>query len=67
MKTQLLEFLNGENKILRGILALPNKEIHKTIICLHGFERCSSTEKKFKTLSDSLVEKKAAVLRLDFS
>lgn len=46
---------------------MPNEQIQKGIICLHGFERCSSTEKKFKALADSLVEKMMAVLRLDFS
>ncbi len=67
MKTQLLEISNNENQNLRGIISLPNIEIQKGIICLHGFERCSTTEKKFKALSDSLVEKMIAVLRLDFS
>lgn len=67
MKTRLLEILNNKNQNLRGIISLPNTEVQKGIICLHGFERCSSTEKKFKALSDSLVEKMIAVLRLDFS
>lgn len=67
MKTQLLEIPNNENQNLRGIISMPDYQIQKGIICLHGFERCSSTEKKFKALSDSLVEKMMAVLRLDFS
>jgi len=67
MKTQLFEIPNNENQNLRGIISMPNDQIQKGIICLHGFERCSSTEKKFKALSDSLVEKMIAVLRLDFS
>lgn len=67
MKTQLLEISNGENQNLRGIISMPDDQIQKGVICLHGFERCSSTEKKFKALSDSLVEKMIAVLRLDFS
>ncbi len=48
MKTQLLEILNNENQLLRGIISLPNNQIKKGIICLHGFERCSSTEKSLK-------------------
>lgn len=67
MKTQLLEIPKDENQNLRGIISMPDDQIQKGIICLHGFERCSSTEKKFKALSDNLVEKKMAVLRLDFS
>lgn len=67
MKTKLLEISNGENQNLRGIISMPDDQIQKGVICLHGFERCSSTEKKFKALSDSLVEKMMAVLRLDFS
>jgi esterase/lipase len=67
MKTQLLEISNNENQNLRGIISLPDAEIQKGIICLHGFERCSTTEKKFKALSDSLVENMMAVLRLDFT
>lgn len=67
MKTKLLEFPNSENHILRGIISLPDEEAIKSVICLHGFERCSTTEKKFKKLSDSLVKNKVAVLRLDFA
>jgi pimeloyl-ACP methyl ester carboxylesterase len=67
MKTQLIEFPNNEGVYLRGILLLPDSEVLSTVICLHGFERCSTTEKKFKALSDDLVEKDTAVLRLDFS
>jgi len=67
MKTQLLEFPNRENQNLRGILSLPNDEIKKAVICLHGFERCSTTEKKFKALSYSLANEMVGVLRLDFS
>lgn len=67
MKTRLLEISNEENQNLRGIVSMPDDQIQKGIICLHGFERCSSTEKKFKALSDSLVEKMMAVLRLDLS
>ncbi|QQR93546.1 alpha/beta hydrolase [bacterium] len=67
MKTKLLEILTGKNQNLRGIISMPDDQIQKGLICLHGFERNSSTEKKFKALSDSLVEKMIAVLKLDFS
>ena len=67
MKTKLLEFPNNENQNLRGIITLPNGEIKKSVICLHGFERCSTTEKKFKALSNSLTERMIAILRFDFS
>jgi len=66
MKVQLLEIPNGVNQNLRGIISFPDGEIQKGIICLHGFERCSTTEKKFKALSDSLVKNMMAILRLDF-
>jgi len=48
MKTQLLEISNGENLNLRGVISMPDDQIQKGIICLHGFERCSSTEKSLK-------------------
>jgi hypothetical protein len=67
MKTYLLEMPNNKNQNLRGIISTPDNQIQGGVICLHGFERCSTTEKKFKALSDSLVKKKIAVLRLDFS
>jgi len=67
MKTELLEFPNNENQNIRGILTLPDKEAKKAIIYLHGFERCATTEKKFKTLSDTLTKKMATTLRFDFS
>lgn len=67
MKTKLLEFPNKEGQNLRGILTFPSGEIVKSAVCLHGFERCSTTEKKFKTLSDILVKKMVATLRFDFS
>lgn len=65
MKTKLVEFPNKENENLRGVLSLPDNEVENAVICLHGFERCSTTEKKFKLLSDSLAGEKTAVLRFD--
>lgn len=67
MRTDLLEFPNTENENLRGIVTLPDKEITNAVICLHGFERCATTEKKFKTLADIFSRKTIATLRFDFS
>jgi pimeloyl-ACP methyl ester carboxylesterase len=66
MKTELIEFINQEKQKLRGILSSPDDQIQKLVICLHGFERCASTEKKFTLLSDRLAQNGSAVLRLDF-
>ncbi len=52
--------------MLRGVLNLPKEKPTKSVIFLHGFERCSTTEKKFKALADHLTEKGVASLRLDF-
>lgn len=67
MKTKLIEFPNNENQNLRGIITLPDEKTKKAVICLHGFERCSTTEKKFKTLADIFAENMIATLRFDFS
>ncbi|EKE20889.1 MAG: hypothetical protein ACD_7C00443G0004 [uncultured bacterium] len=67
MKTKLIEFLGGEKQKLRGILTLPDGEIKMGVICLHGFERCSATEKKFKKLADAFAENMIATFRFDFS
>lgn len=67
MQTKLLEFLGEEEQTLRGVLNLPKEKPIKSVIFLHGFERCSTTEKKFKALADHLAEKGVASLRLDFS
>jgi len=67
MDTKLIEFLNIENQKLRGIITTPDDEINNGIICLHGFERCSTTEKKFKSFADNLSNNHTATLRFDFS
>ena len=67
MKTKLIEFQNNKNENLRGILTLPDGEVKKAVICLHGFERAGTTEKKFKKLADQLAGKSIATLRFDFS
>ena len=67
MNTKLIEFSNTENQDLRGIVTLPVGEIKIGTICLHGFERCSTTEKKFKAIADNLVNNGVATLKFDFS
>lgn len=64
--TSLKEFPISRH-IIRGILTHPNNDTNKIVICLHGFERCSSTESKFKKLSDALGLVGVASLRFDFS
>lgn len=65
--TSLKEFSIGKKHSIRGILTHPDGKNNKIVICLHGFERCSSTESKFKRLSDALGLTGIASLRLDFS
>lgn len=67
MNTKLLEFQNESNDLVRWIATLPDGEIKKGVICLHGFERSATTEKKFKALSDLLVKDMIATFRFDFS
>lgn len=67
MNTKLIEFLNTEDEKLRGIMTLPSDSISGGVICLHGFERCSTTEKKFKMVADNLADNNISTLRFDFS
>lgn len=67
MKTSLLEISNRDNSIIRGIISQWNNIPQQIVICLHWFERCSSTEKKFKSLSDNLLDYNIMSIRLDFS
>ncbi|EKD66177.1 MAG: hypothetical protein ACD_49C00060G0019 [uncultured bacterium (gcode 4)] len=67
MKTKLTEFTNSEWETLRWIISLPESEINWWVICLSGFERSATTEKKFKTLADKITSKMLATLRFDFS
>jgi len=67
MDTRIIEFSNAENQKLRGIITIPNDEIKIGVLCLHGFERCATTEKKFKSTADVLLNNHAATLRFDFS
>jgi hypothetical protein len=66
MKTNLIEFYNTKNQILRGILLNP-KDSDKGVIFISGFERNGTTEPKFKDLADKLYQKNIASMRFDFS
>lgn len=65
-KTKLVEFKNESKTILRGVLLSCDKPKGAVIMC-GGFERSTTTEKKFKLLADQLIENSYASLRFDFS
>jgi len=67
METQLIEFQNTENKILRGILIKKREKSSKGVIFISGFERNGTTEPKFKDLADRLISDGVPSLRFDFS
>lgn len=68
MKTKLIEFKNNRNDILRGIYTFPeNDNSENCVICLSGFERTATTEKKFKKVADEISKDLMPVLRLDFT
>lgn len=67
MNTKLIEFENTQGQTLRWMVTLPQWQINRGVICVHWFERCTTTEKKFKTLADSLAQQMIATLRFDFS
>lgn len=66
MITKLIEFKNQIGNTLRGILVLPEKNNDEHIVVmLGGFERATTSERKFKALSDVLVEHGVASFRFD--
>ena len=65
-KTELIEFKNNAGDILRGILTEGDISNGAVLMCA-GFERNSTTEKKFKALADKLSEKNIASLRFDYT
>lgn len=65
-KTQLVEFKNTDNDTLRGIL-VTDKTSENVVLMCGGFERSATTEKKFKTLADQLINEGFPSLRFDFS
>ncbi len=68
METRLIEFENNRHDILRGVYTSSENNISKNcVICLSGFERNATTEKKFKKIADEISKGSTAVLRLDFT
>ena len=68
MKTEIVEFKNSKDDILRGVYTSSENNISKNcVICLSGFERNATTEKKFKKIADEISKGSTAVLRLDFT
>jgi esterase/lipase len=66
-RTKLLEFINGHNEVLRGILTdTENKCVH-AVVMMGGFERSATTEAKFKILADKLAEHDIFSLRFDYA
>ena len=63
----LYETIGPEGNLLRGILSIPANTIKSGLICIHGFERCSTTEKKFKEITTLASLSNISSLRLDFS
>lgn len=63
-QTKLVEFANKTNDLLRGIL-LSSGDNTKAVLMCGGFERSTTTEKKFKILADKLVENNISSLRFD--
>jgi len=68
MKTKLVEFKNNRNDILRGVYTFSeNNNSENCVICLSGFERIATTEKKFKKIADEISKNSISVLRFDFT
>lgn len=63
-QTKLIEFTNKTDDILRGIL-LQKNDSKKAVLMCGGFERPTTTEKKFKILADKLIERDIPSLRFD--
>lgn len=68
MKTELIEFKNNREDILRGIYTFPeNNNSQNCVVCLSGFERSATTEKKFKKVADEISKNLRSVFKLDFT
>ncbi len=65
-KTNLIELTSNFSVVLRGILLAP-VEVKNIVLMCGGFERSTTTEKKFKALADQLFDQGVASLRFDFS
>lgn len=68
MKTSLVEFKGKQGNILRGIHILSQGEPGgHVVVMMGGFERAATTERKFKLLSDELVDFNIDSFRFDVS
>jgi esterase/lipase len=63
--TELVEFHNNDNKLLRGLLLRQGNK--KLVLMCGGFERHATTEPKFKKLADLLADNKISSFRFDYS
>jgi len=65
-KTKLIEFTNKTGDALRGILLSNGKSVKAVLMC-GGFERSTTTEKKFKATADELAKNNIISLRFDYT
>jgi len=63
--SKLIEFQNKNGDTLRGILN--DAQSDNIVIFVHGFERTTVTEKKFKDLTDALYDAGVSSFRFDFT
>lgn len=57
INTKIIEFTNINDEIIRWVETSANPydaNSNNLLVCIHGFERCSTTEKKFKSIADKL-------------
>ena len=62
---ELIEFKNKQGDILRGVLNKSNGD--QIVVFLHGFERTSITERKFRVLSDEFLKENISSFGFDFT
>ncbi|MGB9847854.1 MAG: serine aminopeptidase domain-containing protein [Minisyncoccia bacterium] len=65
--TRLIEFKNKKGNVLRGVLVSTKNPSKRGVIFLHGFERVSTTEKKFTRLANELIKWKIVSFRFDYT
>ncbi len=61
--SKLVEFQNKDGETLRGVLK--DADSDHVVVFVHGFERTTSTEKKFKDLADALFDTGISSFRFD--
>lgn len=65
-QTKLVEFPNKTSDLLRGVL-LSSGNSSKAVLMCGGFERSTTTEKKFKITADELAKNNIISLRFDYT